>query len=77
MTAPPLKPPFERVSDPAVMSSTPTTIIAKAMKNSQLSRERDEITCGRVTGGLDLAAHSEQDHRGGSKQLLQTVRAHD
>ena len=77
ITAPPLKIPLEPANDPTVISSVPTTIIAKAMKNNQVARENDETACGCARGGLDFATQLEQDHREGSKQLLQTVWAQD
>ena len=77
MTAPTLKPPFEPASDPTVINSMPTTIIAKAMKNNQVANENDEATCGCPRGGLDFARQSEQDQREGSKHSWQTVRAQD
>jgi hypothetical protein len=77
MTAPKLKPPFEPASDPTVINSIPTTIIAKAMKNNRVANENDETTCGCASWELDFARQSEQAQREGSKQLLQTVRAHD
>jgi len=67
----------EPVIEPAVISSIPITIIAKATENSTVATGICEVIASCSTAALVLVRQLVQVHCAELKQLAQTVRPQD